>query len=526
MLSTTLWASFFFALTARAGKQPVIDTGYAKYLGNLTFPDSVAYLGIPYAEPPLGDLRFRATVSLNTTRIRESSGGEVVDATEYPNFCIQGSIGAGDAGGAGGEDCLKVNIYAPLKATKNSKLPVLVYFHGGGYVYGNPANWPFNRWVHQDQNVVIVSVYYRLDAFGFLAIPEFADGKIGDLNVGFLDQIQSLKWVKTNIASFGGDPGRVTINGESAGGGSVQLHLVANEGEELFQAAIAQSVYRTYVGTPQERIPLFKFFASAAGCADDDDDVARQMTCLRNASVSALARAQDAAVGPYHLFVPVLDGKVVTENPTRAILKGNFRKVPLVVGATSNETLSDSSQLGPPLKAFFPALANTTIASYEKVYPLSEFGGNETLRNTVAHGDSELRCAGLATYTYRFNQANPTSGSAVVGHAAENWWMFLGTNTGFNGTTTFTPMTPSQMAFAEELIAYWLSFVRSHNPSTFKLERSPSWPQFTSNDRARIVLAQAPGNSTTASGSSVETISITETKQCEFVASIAREQED
>lgn len=122
-----------------------------------------------------------------------------------------------------------------------------------GYVYGNPRNWPFDHWVQQSPNVVIVSVYYRLDSFGFLSTPEFGDSTLGDLNAGFSDQIQALRWVQSNIAAFGGDPSRVTINGESAGGSSVELHLVTKNKEKLFSAAIAQSVYRTPLPTPEQQ---------------------------------------------------------------------------------------------------------------------------------------------------------------------------------------------------------------------------------------------------------------------------------
>jgi carboxylesterase type B len=122
-----------------------------------------------------------------------------------------------------------------------------------GYIFGNPANWPFEHWVHQSPNVVIVSVYYRLDSLGFLAISEFEDSSLGDLNAGFRDQIEALKWVKRHIRSFGGDPDRVTINGESAGGASVELHLVANEEERLFSQAIAQSVYRIPLPTVEQQ---------------------------------------------------------------------------------------------------------------------------------------------------------------------------------------------------------------------------------------------------------------------------------
>lgn len=134
-----------------------------------------------------------------------------------------------------------------------------MYIHGGGYVYGNPASWPFEHWINQSPNVVIVSVYYRLSSLGFLAHPELRDPVNGDLNAGFLDQIEALRWVRKHIKSFGGDPSRVTINGESAGGASVELHMISSFKERLFSQAIAQSVYRTPLPTPEQQVvsPLF-----------------------------------------------------------------------------------------------------------------------------------------------------------------------------------------------------------------------------------------------------------------------------
>lgn len=133
-------------------------------------------------------------------------------------------------------------------------VPVLAYIHGGGYIFGNPANWPFEHWIQQSPNVVIVSIYYRLSGFGFLSTPEFADGRLGDLNAGFRDQIEALRWVQQHIDNFGGDPNKVTINGESAGGSSIELHLVASQGnEQLFSGAIAQSVYRTPLAKPEQQ---------------------------------------------------------------------------------------------------------------------------------------------------------------------------------------------------------------------------------------------------------------------------------
>ncbi|KAI0058368.1 alpha/beta-hydrolase [Artomyces pyxidatus] len=518
---------------ALASPPNIVDLGYASYLGNQSFPNTVAYLGIPYAEPPLGGLRFRAPLPLNTTRVTVSTGNNVVDATQYPDFCIQGSVSGKPIlhRGAGSEDCLKVNIYAPAGAIPGDNLPVLVYIHGGGYVYGNPRNWPFDHWIHQSPNVVIVSVYYRLDAFGFLAVPDFSDPTNGDFNAGYQDQIQALKWVQKYISAFGGDPKQVTINGESAGGSSVELHLVDHESEQLFARAIAQSVYRAPLPTPAQQKPLFEFFAAFVGC--NSSSVPQQLSCLREAPVSMLARAQDNASngafqGPYNAFHPVQDGQLIRDHPTSSILKGQFRAVPLIVGSTSNETLSGGTDIGASLEQFFPNLSNASIEKLLQVYPADEFENGDQ-RYRVVTGESELICArtimGEAwaehgpTFTYRYNQADPTSSDpTVVGHAAENYMMFLGTETGNNGSTTFYPMNATQIAFAEELIAYWLSFVRSGDPNTYKLSRSPLWVPFTLGSKRRIVLQEGPPASNNVSGSYIEAEPEQENARCHFVA--------
>ncbi|KAF5378976.1 hypothetical protein D9757_009120 [Collybiopsis confluens] len=527
-----------------AGTGNIVDTGYAQYQGNRSFENTVAYLGIPYAEPPLGERRFRAPLPLNVTRVRQEAGGKVVDASQYPDFCVQGSTGGGDAGGAGSEDCLKLNVYAPFGAKSGDNLPVLVYFHGGGYVFGNPANWPFDSWINQTPTFIAVSVYYRLDSFGFLTTPSFSDSSNGDFNAGLQDQTQSLRWIQEHIASFGGDPGRVTINGQSAGGGSVELHLVTNVEERLFEGAIAQSVYRAPNPTPEEQQPLFEFYALQAGCGNGT--VTDQLGCLRKASISALARAQDAAATSglaYNAFHPVIDGKILTDAPSNLVLQGRFAKVNLIVGATSNETVVGGTNFTQALKLAFPRLTEDDLVGFEKVYPLSEFS-SPSQQFQVATGESLLICAReilgskfattdeLKAWTYRYNQPNPTSGGDAVQHAAENWMMFNGINTGFNGTGVFTQMTPVEKTFAEELIAYWVSFVRSGDPNTFKLGRSPVWegyfttPATGQEVKQRIVLQQPVDGSTEESGSFIEVQPSVESGRCDFVRSVIEREEN
>ncbi|KAG0697688.1 Alpha/Beta hydrolase protein [Suillus ampliporus] len=514
--------------------QNAVDLGYVTYLGNQpeSYPNTVAYLGIPYAERPLRNLRFRATVPLNTTRVTEEADGKPVDATQYPDFCIQGSLDPEKPGGAGSEDCLKVNIYAPRSAQPGDNLPVLVYIHGGGWFSGNPRNFPFEHWIQQSPNVIIVSVYYRLDSFGFLAIPEFTDPAYGDFNAGLKDQIQALKWVQSYVSKFGGDPTNVTIGGHSAGGTSVELHMTSNESQGLFSQAIAQSVGRLPLPTPQQQQLLFQYYAFYAECGIGS--VEQQMGCLRTKEVFELARAQDKAVLgniPYNLFRPVLDGVLVTGYPTSKFQRGEFAHVPLIVGIASNETLTPPVFTIPEaLKGFFPLLTDSDIEEFLWLYREDDFDSSSQ-QFQVATGEPNVICAAQAmsvpssryspnnTWTYRYNTPDPMLGTPLVTHAAEMWIMFNGTSTGPNGTGSSTPQTPSQRAFASEFIAYWLSFVRTGNPNTHKLDMSPAWEKSGGSDPARMVLMQDPQNSTTKSGSYMEEQPAAETVRCAFAIS-------
>ncbi|KXN83802.1 Acetylcholinesterase [Leucoagaricus sp. SymC.cos] len=535
--------SLVSAQTDQASQNNIVDLGYAKYLGNrtTTWPNTVSYLGLPYAEPPLGDRRYRAPLPLDLERVMRETQGKVVDARSYPNFCIVGDQFPGDHGGAGSEDCLKVNVYTPVGVKTSAKLPVLVYIHGGGYIRGNPASWPFEHWIQQSPNVVIVSVYYRLSSFGFLATPEFSSGKLGDLNAGFLDQIEALRWVQEHISKFGGDPNKVTIDGHSAGGSSMELHLTANRAREnLFRGAIAQSVFRTPLPTPEQQQPLFDLFVQKAGCGSGA--LSDKMACLRSASISTLAIAQDDATATlpgYNLFHVVVDKKILTDFPTKLIDEGIFRRVPLIVGATTNETLADNgTSIAEAAQIYFPSLSDKSVNALEEAYPSSDFV-SEDLRQQTATGDPSVRCARtimasawneahVNTWTYRFNQPDPSLGKITTEHGAENYMMFRGTQLGANGTTGFLTLNPSEIAFSEELIAYWLSFVRTQDPNTHKLARAPAWSSYSVEKRNRIVLNEAPEGAdiNTVSGSHAEIESQEEADRCSLIASLVGEMQN
>ncbi|KZV98696.1 alpha/beta-hydrolase [Exidia glandulosa HHB12029] len=501
-------------VTARPG---TVQLGRNIFQGNTSARDVTVFYGVPYAQAPVGNLRWRAPRPVTCLH---SAPTKVIDATSPPLPCVQGGTGAGDAGGAGSEDCLKVNIYAPANATTRSNLPVLVYIHA--YILGNPVNWPFTHWVQQDPNVVVLSVYYRLSAIGFLATPELADPAVGDLNVGFLDQVEALRWVQKNIRAFGGDPSRVTIDGHSAGASSAELHLVANEPPSLFRGVIAQSVFRHAIPTLEQKRGQFQEFARHAGCATGGP--VAQMACLRKASLTAIAPAQDAWTSyetPYKSWTPVIDGKIIRDIPSTLLLQGKFKRVPVIVGyvdpsdgrgirATTNDTLVFGATIALGLKTFFPQVTEGDITDLERAFPASNYSDPFVVQTTV--------------YVYRYNQPNPTLQQPTnIAHAAENWMMFEGTNTGLNGTTEFTELNAVETAFSEELIAYWLSFVRSQNPNAHKLAHSPTWPSTRS--MTRLALQEDPAGSTTRSGITIEVEPADEVSMCaEVIRKIVPEQ--
>ncbi|KAG8786650.1 hypothetical protein FRC19_010850 [Serendipita sp. 401] len=522
---------------------------------------TVIFYGVPYALPPVGERRFRAPVSLEHNTL-PSLKKPTVYATKTPEFCIQGALYPGDDrhGGAGSEDCLHLNIYAPSTvlnkaANADRRLPVLVYIHGGGFVYGNPLSWPFEHWIESFPDIIIVSVYYRLNIFGFLSTSDA--GEALDYNVGFLDQREALKWVKKNIADFGGDPSKITINGQSAGGASVLLHLLANGGrQDLFHQAIAQSVYRPTVRRVSETKKHFEMVAKYAGCDIVGSSTAEQIDCLRQADVVTLVRAAESVANETGIVhtLPVVDGELFTSTPTQLINSGKISRIPVLAGATTDESFAQSNDLKVEMRRWYPHLTDHDIDHIRELCIPEHLENDEELVRTVI-GEGVVRCggtimaehlsrAGVPTYAYRFDEPNPTQDGTAVQHSAENWWMFQGSNTGVNGTYATTPFTPNQERFSKELMAYWVSFVRSGNPNTHALTGSPSWPKWdaessrkrggwfswlfgpkdTVEPGSRMVLRQGVAGLTASdyeSGSFAEVLPTKEFERCLVMSSIA-----
>ncbi|CEL59029.1 hypothetical protein RSOLAG1IB_09027 [Rhizoctonia solani AG-1 IB] len=535
----------------------IVDLGYASYRGlnNETVPGVISWLGVPYAQPPR---RFRAPRPLDETP-REHN---VTDLTKYPPFCVQGWapwVSAEDRGGAGSEDCLFVNIYAPKTATNTSSLPVLVYMHGGGYHNGNPRAWPFDNWVERSPTpFVAVSIYYRLSSLGFLAAPEAPDKGIhaGEdpellLNAGLHDQRMALGFVQRHIRSFGGDPNRVTIMGQSAGAGSVGSHIVAqndNPNEQLFHRAILQSWYRAPLLNPVERKAAWNYLTNRVGCSHWAWGVSRTLQCLREVDHVKLIQAADEGMAKHPkdtdwMWQPVLDNKLFKDTPSRLIRART--PIDVIVGHPTHDNVLNNAPFPQLAKATYPKLSSSDIHVLENAYSASNIGSEDVPE--VAMSEAMFRCSshfigglqGPRVYAYRFDEPDPVNYERAS-HSADNYMLFEGTRTGSNGSVTFNALTESQRVLSDEVISYFVNFAATGDPNpprpatgdaqatlaeapSAQEHLSPVWPTYDTGSR---IVFRAPGGGTGANrgvpgGTHIEALDENEIARCKVWEGLA-----
>ena len=321
------------SLPANAAPQATIDTGT---LRGVRADGVVAFKGIPFAAPPVGALRWRAPQPA-------SAWQGVREADAYAADCMQLPFpsDAAPLGTAPAEDCLYANVWAPAKTSEPR--PVLVWIYGGGFVNGGASPPTYAGAELARQDLVFVSFNYRVGRFGTFAHPQLTaengdDGRL--VNYGYMDQIAALQWVQRNIAAFGGDPSRVTIIGESAGGMSVQALLAAPRARGLFQQAVIQSGGDiTPSGTSEDAQAASLAFARGKGIADDATDALQRLRALPAEDVVDglnLEALFAPTAGPRTFSSPVADG-VVAVDLQQAHATGAVARVPVMVGATSDD---------------------------------------------------------------------------------------------------------------------------------------------------------------------------------------------
>ncbi|TQW00641.1 hypothetical protein V2A60_001707 [Cordyceps javanica] len=473
---------------------PVVRLDYATYQGSRVAGGAVEqFLGMRFAKPPVGDRRWRAPQE-------PAQEDQVQNATEFRDRCI--GSGFGPPGGPGAkysEDCLFVNVFKPTNATVTSKLPVWVFIQGGGYAANGNADFNGSQVIQQTGgNILFVNFNYRVGVFGFLASENVR--KDGALNVGLLDERLFLKWVQKYISQFGGDPNHVVIQGDSAGGGSVSYHLTAYGGkdkENLFAAGIPESPFWPTQRTVSQMEFQYTRLLNTTKCDSID--------CLRRLDTRTLSRASfpspfpEGKPGdgfPMWYWLPVIDGDLVQDHMYAQFLSGRFKRVPLLVGDTTDEgtyfgvNASTAAEVQTFLRANYPRLEQWQLDLISTLYPKMEpFPKHAAYfpSAAAAYGDCTFTCAGNTmadavtlfvgqkkAWNYRYNVADPDQMANGFGvpHVADIGAIFGPDNTQGQGQRSLRTINAEMVPLT---MAYFTSFVQFLDPNTRRQPGSPKW---------------------------------------------------
>ncbi|MFF5932146.1 carboxylesterase/lipase family protein [Streptomyces sp. NPDC012508] len=454
------------APTPDVGPRPVVTVAQGKLRGQ-NHDGAQEFLGVPYAAPPVGEARLRAP-----REPRRWSG--VREADRQAPACVQFSpFGLADPS-AVSEDCLYLDVYRPKGVRAGARLPVILWIHGGAYSQGAGTQFG-GRTMAELTDSVVVSINYRLGQLGYLAHPELVgENARSSGSFGLLDQVEALRWTRQNIAAFGGNPGNVTVSGQSAGSGSVCGLLAAPSAAGLFHRAVLQSGPCTLIRTPDSAraATQAREFAAAAGCTDPD----RVAACLRAAPAGALVEA--ARTLP--TSGPASGDGLLPVDPAEAIGSGEWNKVPVLIGSTRSESRLFVALSQPRLtEAEYTAqiLASHGAAGPEVLarYPVSAYG-SPYLALSAVMTDSSFAChtawtarllaSQVPTFFYEFDDPDsPTlAGAQVPGldmsnaHSAELAYLH-------DFTAGDRPLTPVQTALATRMKRYWGAFARFGAPT-------------------------------------------------------------
>ena len=453
-----------------------IKTGQGKVRGKTINDGKVkAWLGIPYAAPPVGDQRWRAPQpAARWTGER--------DATKYGAHCAQNHVYNDmifqDDGGS--EDCLFLNIYAPAAAAATGKLPVMFWIHGGGFAGGGSNEPRHNGDFLPLKGVVLVTINYRLGVFGFLATSDLAKEQGGAAgNYGLMDQIAALQWVRANIKEFGGDPDNVTIFGESAGSFAVSALMASPLARGLFHKAIGESGGALGAGS-------MHFDPLNVRAAKDDKWVAglnvNSLAELRALPTDKVLAAARQGVN----FPPNIDGKVLTEPVADTYAAGRQAHVPLLAGWNADESnwVAMRGTNVAQYKAMAAALFKDKAEDFLKVYPADNDA--QALRSLIDYSSDSF----IALGTWRWLDAHRKTGESpvyryhlelaalpskfhpgtFVFHSDDIEYVF-----GTLDTRPGETIRPEDRTLSEQMMTYWTNFAKTGDPNSPGL---PAWPRY------------------------------------------------
>ncbi|KAF7773164.1 hypothetical protein Agabi119p4_5331 [Agaricus bisporus var. burnettii] len=477
------------------------------------------WFGIPFAEPPVGPLRFKAPIPI------KGEPGVVKDATQFGGACPQ--MDAEGAGAPVSEDCLYMNVYRPSEASSHKKLPVLVWIHGGQWTTGAGSRYDpteiVQRSVFNKKPIVFVSINYRLNTFGFLAS---AHQPPEDLNAGLLDQRLALEFIQDNIAAFGGDPDKVTIWGQSAGGGSVAAHFIYPSEKTLFRAGIGQSATGPFKSSPPPSVydkpgKSFDRLLSSTGCHESTAPV----DCLRDVPFETLLNISNSMIDNTlngQLWEPTIGPEgsmaMATEQASSKVMRGDFLHLPYLGSTTLNEGTdfteslqnlnltgqAQNSRLDDYIRALLIDGTTLTQDVLDEIHEL--YKENDTSLGGPFNTGDPLFDRASAFYTdemflgprrlffqhgsdlqpmfaYHFTEFIPGNEIELgVTHATDLHLLL-----GFRTAPEATP-PPIEHDFANEMKDIWINFVNDLNPGE-------NWPRFDNNAEKPVMQLQR-GNST------------------------------
>ncbi|MEO8597079.1 MAG: carboxylesterase family protein [Candidatus Solibacter sp.] len=479
-------ASFAQAPTKSAGPDPMVSVSTGQLRGGLT-PEGVAvFKNIPFAQPPVGDLRWREPLPAKAwTGVR--------DATAFGPMCNQ----SGNKHLPHSEDCLQLNVWTP-KWPMTSSLPVMVWIHGGGNTAGSGVEALFNGEVLARHGVVLVTVNYRLGAFGFFAhpgltkeSPHHASG-----NYALADQIAALHWVQENIAKFGGNRANVTIFGESAGASDVNALIASPLTKGLFVRVIAQS---GPIGTQLSLSESEKRGVElAAKLGFTGEDALAKLRALGDTELMEKAAQGSPAAGPGMGMGINVDGWVLTEPAQKTYAEGRQQKVALLIGNNSQEmqprgTPGDIRQM---ISQRYGPLADRALAAYgvngEADPQPDPENGTVMLQFTT---DNSFRCGTVQEliwhtaakntgYQYQFSRTVHGQEAQGAPHASEIPFIF-GTLPVWQNMRKYND---SDREYAPMMQAYWTNFSKTGDPNGGKLVK---WPKFDPAARAYLDFTDA-----------------------------------
>jgi para-nitrobenzyl esterase len=475
------------------------------------FKNGVAeFLGIPYAEPPVGKLRWMPPV-------KHAPWTKVLEAKTFGNICLQVTTLGPFAGPANAnEDCLYLNVYSPdVRANSNAKLPVIVWIHGGANFDGGSNDYDGSKLASQGHTVV-VTINYRLGLLGFLAHPALDAEGHPFANYGILDQQAVLRWVQENIEAFGGDNGNVTLGGQSAGCVDTESNVMSPFAKGLFHRAIFQSVVlEPALLTTAEAKGVA--FAVAAGCGSGTD--AATAKCLRSLTAQQIFNLSGTAstAAPY-LSNIIQDGQILPNRFVPAIQNGLFNHMPVMSGTTEDEqnfSLGITEYFsGPPRVPASETDYNNRIAAFgtnpsyppgteavaAALYPLANYAtpqlaldaiGTDSTACTQRH-TNQLLSSQVPVYAYEFDdQTAPSYFPVMPGfqplamHTSDIQYLFPLWHGGPDGIEH--PLNSHQEDLSDQLVTAWTNFAWMGNPNG--LGNSP-WPRFRNRPNQPGILSE------------------------------------